>query len=172
MARAGEDDHELNYTAMIRTIPPPKAAGTVYFSLDVDELPAAMGSRPRPALCCVWSAGAASSAHRGADRRLFAGGGVPRCSCAADGERRGCRRPGPMPRGYLATSSSGSDSRASRWGPPESCPAEACTTAHWSGKSPMRAVRASAPHGALVGLSRDELRSLSWALRTCERATQ
>ena len=40
-ARAGEEDHEMHYTAEFRTHPPPQAAGTVYFSMDVDDVPAA-----------------------------------------------------------------------------------------------------------------------------------
>ena len=44
-ARSGEWGSELNYTATIRTTPTPQAAGTVYYPLDVDEVPAA-GSRP------------------------------------------------------------------------------------------------------------------------------
>ena len=46
MARAGEEDLELHYTAEFRTHPPPQAAGTVYFAMDVDDVPAALGSRP------------------------------------------------------------------------------------------------------------------------------
>ena len=46
MARAGEEDLELHYTATVRTQPPPQAAGTVYFAMDVDDVPAALGSRP------------------------------------------------------------------------------------------------------------------------------
>ena len=46
MARAGEEDLELHYTAEFRTHPPPQAAGTVYFAVDVDDVPAALGSRP------------------------------------------------------------------------------------------------------------------------------
>ena len=45
-ARAGEEDLELHYTAEFRTHPPPQAAGTVYFAMDVDDVPAALGSRP------------------------------------------------------------------------------------------------------------------------------
>ena len=41
MARAGEEDNEVHVTAMIRADPPPQAAGTEYFSLDVEEVPAA-----------------------------------------------------------------------------------------------------------------------------------
>ena len=46
MARAGEEDLELHYTAEFRTHPPPQAAGTVYFAMDVDDVPAALGSQP------------------------------------------------------------------------------------------------------------------------------
>ena len=35
----------MHYTAEFRTHPPPQAAGTVYFSLDDEDVPAA-GSRP------------------------------------------------------------------------------------------------------------------------------
>ena len=35
----------MNYTASIRSTPTPKAAGTQYFALDVDEVPAVGGSR-------------------------------------------------------------------------------------------------------------------------------
>ena len=45
-ARAGEGDFELNFTAKIRRHPPPQAAGTVYYPMDVDDVPAASGSRP------------------------------------------------------------------------------------------------------------------------------
>ena len=43
MARAGEEDLELYYTAEFGTHPPPQA---VYFAMDVDDVPAALGSRP------------------------------------------------------------------------------------------------------------------------------
>ena len=46
MARAGEEDLELHFTAEFRTQPPHQAAGTVYFAMDVDDVPAALGSRP------------------------------------------------------------------------------------------------------------------------------
>ena len=46
MARAGEGDFELNFAAKIRRHPPPQAAGTVYYPMDVDDVPAASGSRP------------------------------------------------------------------------------------------------------------------------------
>ena len=36
----------MHYTATFRTHPPPQAAGTLYCTLDVDDLPAAEGSRP------------------------------------------------------------------------------------------------------------------------------
>ena len=83
MARAGED-LELHYTAKFRTHPPSQAAGTVYFAMDVDDVLAALGSRP-DRLSEVWTAGAGAVAHRAADRRSspFA---VSRRSCAADGE--------------------------------------------------------------------------------------
>ena len=45
-ARAGEGDFELNFAAKIRRHPPPQAAGTVYYPMDVDDVPAATGSRP------------------------------------------------------------------------------------------------------------------------------
>ena len=35
----------MHYTAEFRTHPPPQAAGTVYFAMDVDDVPAA-SSRP------------------------------------------------------------------------------------------------------------------------------
>ena len=43
MARAGDEDHEVHFTATIRANAPPQAAGTEYFSLDVDDVPAAWG---------------------------------------------------------------------------------------------------------------------------------
>ena len=46
MARAGEGDLEMHYTATFRTHPLPQAAGTLYYPMDVDDLPAAGGSRP------------------------------------------------------------------------------------------------------------------------------
>ena len=45
-ARAGEGDFELNFAAKIRRHPPPQAAGIVYYPMDVDDVPAASGSRP------------------------------------------------------------------------------------------------------------------------------
>ena len=45
-ARAGEEDLELHYTAKFRTHPPPQSAGTVFFAMDADDVPAALGSRP------------------------------------------------------------------------------------------------------------------------------
>ena len=45
-ARAGEGDFELNFAAKIRRHPPSQAAGTVYYPMDVDDVPAAPGSRP------------------------------------------------------------------------------------------------------------------------------
>ena len=42
----GEWGSELNHTATIRRTPTPHAAGTQYFAMDVDEVPAAGGSRP------------------------------------------------------------------------------------------------------------------------------
>ena len=50
MARAGEGDLEMHYTATFRTHPPPQAAGTLYYPMDVDDLPAAGGSRPDPGM--------------------------------------------------------------------------------------------------------------------------
>ena len=78
MARAGEEDLELHYTAEFRTHPPPQAASTVYFAMDVDDVPAV-----RPALGCQ-AAGAGSAANRGAERRRRHVPG-PRRSYAADG---------------------------------------------------------------------------------------
>ena len=46
MARAGEGDLEMHYTATFRTHPPPQAAGTLYYPMDVDDVPAAGGSWP------------------------------------------------------------------------------------------------------------------------------
>ena len=45
-ARAGEEDHEINYTATVRTHPLPQAASTLYFTLDDDEEMFAAGVRP------------------------------------------------------------------------------------------------------------------------------
>ena len=45
-ARAREEESELHFTAMIRKTPPPQAAGTVYYPMDVDDVLAARGSRP------------------------------------------------------------------------------------------------------------------------------
>ena len=45
-ARAGEGDFELNFAAKIRKHLPPQAAGTVYYPMDADDVPAARGSRP------------------------------------------------------------------------------------------------------------------------------
>ena len=45
-ARAGEEDNEMHFTATFRANPPPQAAGTQYFAMDVDDVPAAGGSRP------------------------------------------------------------------------------------------------------------------------------
>ena len=45
-ARAGEWGSELNYTASIRRTPTPQTAGSQYFAMDVDEVPAVGGSRP------------------------------------------------------------------------------------------------------------------------------
>ena len=36
----------MHFTAMFMANPPPQAAGTVYFAMDVDEVLAAVGSRP------------------------------------------------------------------------------------------------------------------------------
>ena len=44
-ARAGEEDNEMHFTATFRANPPPQAAGTQFFDMDVDEVPAA-GTRP------------------------------------------------------------------------------------------------------------------------------
>ena len=46
VARAGEGDLEMHHTATFRTHPSPQAAGTLYHSMDVDDLPAAGASRP------------------------------------------------------------------------------------------------------------------------------
>ena len=40
------EDHEMHYTAEFWTHPPPQAAGTVYFAMDVDDVTAALGYRP------------------------------------------------------------------------------------------------------------------------------
>ena len=45
-AIAREGDFELNFAAKIRRHPPSQAAGTVYYPMDVDDVPAACGSRP------------------------------------------------------------------------------------------------------------------------------
>ena len=45
-ARAGEGDFEMHYTSPFRRHPLPQAAGTVYYPMDVDDVPAAGGSRP------------------------------------------------------------------------------------------------------------------------------
>ena len=45
MARTGEEDLEMHYTSTFWTHPHPRAAGTLYYPMDVDDLPAA-GSRP------------------------------------------------------------------------------------------------------------------------------
>ena len=47
-ARAGEEDHELNYTATVRTDPPPQAASTVYCTFGDDEEVLAARVRPAP----------------------------------------------------------------------------------------------------------------------------
>ena len=47
-ARAGEEDHELNYTATVQTHPPPQAARTVYYTFGDDEEVLAAGVRPAP----------------------------------------------------------------------------------------------------------------------------
>ena len=36
----------MNFAAKIRRHPPPQGAGTVYYPMDVDDVPAARGSRP------------------------------------------------------------------------------------------------------------------------------
>ena len=36
----------MNFAAKIRKHPPPQAAGTVYYPMDVDDVPVARGSRP------------------------------------------------------------------------------------------------------------------------------
>ena len=45
-ARAGEEDHEVHYTAAVRTHPLPQAAGTQYFELSDEDVVPARGSRP------------------------------------------------------------------------------------------------------------------------------
>ena len=45
-ARAGEEDHEMHYTATVRTHPPPQVAGTEYFELSDEDVVPARGSRP------------------------------------------------------------------------------------------------------------------------------
>ena len=81
--RAGEGDFELNFAAKIRRHPPPQAAGTVYYPMDVDDVPAAGGSRPDRLLDVS-----------GPQERLLWGTveqnvepvrGVPVLACAADG---------------------------------------------------------------------------------------
>ena len=74
-ARAGEEDNEMHFTATFRANPPPQAAGTQYFAMDVDDVPAAGGSRPDRLHDVSGSTGAGTAAHRAADRRLplFAG---------------------------------------------------------------------------------------------------
>ena len=47
-ARAEEEDHELSYTATVRTHPPPQAASTVYNTFGDDEEVLAAGVRPAP----------------------------------------------------------------------------------------------------------------------------
>ena len=42
----GRGDFELNFAAKIWRHPPPQAAGTVYYPMDVDDVLAARGSRP------------------------------------------------------------------------------------------------------------------------------
>ena len=68
MARAGEENLELHYTAEFQTHPPPQAAGTVYFAMDGDDVPAALGSRP-DRLSEVRPQVRAQPTHRAADRR-------------------------------------------------------------------------------------------------------
>ena len=46
VVRAGEEDLEMHYTTTFRTHNPPKAAGTLYYPMDVDDVPAVRGSRP------------------------------------------------------------------------------------------------------------------------------
>ena len=46
MARSGEGDLEMHYTATFPTHPPQKAAGVQHFFLDDDYEPPAAGSRP------------------------------------------------------------------------------------------------------------------------------
>ena len=66
-ARAGEWGSELNYTATIRRTSTPQAAGTQYLVIDVDEVPAAGGSKPdRLAPVCT----TAHSARRRPGQRL------------------------------------------------------------------------------------------------------
>ena len=45
MARAREEDLELHHTTKFRTHPPPQTAGRVYFAMDVDDVPAVLGSQ-------------------------------------------------------------------------------------------------------------------------------
>ena len=45
-ARAGEEDHEMHYTATVRTHPPPQVAGTEYYELSDEDVVPARGSRP------------------------------------------------------------------------------------------------------------------------------
>ena len=53
VARAGEEDHELNCTAEIPAHPPHQVAGTVYFAMDVDEVPAAGAPDDPGSLPCL-----------------------------------------------------------------------------------------------------------------------
>ena len=45
-ARAGEEDHEMHYTATVRTHPPPQVAGTEFYELSDEDVVPARGSRP------------------------------------------------------------------------------------------------------------------------------
>ena len=89
-ARAREWESELNYMVTIRRTPTPQAAGTQYFAMDVDEVPAVVGSRPDRL----------SDVSGPQERRTNA-----QCFCAADGRTavgrclRTARYPGP-PAGY------------------------------------------------------------------------
>ena len=81
----------MNFAAKIRRHPPPQAAGTVYYPMDVDDVPAARGSRPDRLLDV-------SGPQERVQRRTMEqfvdhvpGGPAARCSCAAAGGQVGGR---------------------------------------------------------------------------------
>ena len=59
---------EMHYTATFPTRPPPQAAGTLFYPMDVDDMPAAGGLPPGQAH------GGGPAAHRGTDH--------PRTNCS------------------------------------------------------------------------------------------